>query len=81
MLSPRPGDSLEIAVLTPRVYNSVYFGHSYLAPQMGAYLAEGCDLVVRDDDCVYLKTVEGLTRLAECDEDSMAGKIHLDLKD
>jgi uncharacterized circularly permuted ATP-grasp superfamily protein len=62
-LSPRSGDRPEIAVLTPGVYNSAYFEHSYLAQQMGAYLVEGSDLVVLDDDCVYMKTIEGLTRL------------------
>jgi len=62
-LSPRPGDRPEIAVLTPGVYNSAYFEHSYLAQQMGAHLVEGPDLVVLDDDCVYMRTIEGLTRL------------------
>jgi uncharacterized circularly permuted ATP-grasp superfamily protein len=62
-LSPRPGERPEIAVLTPGVYNSAYFEHSYLAQQMGAHLVEGPDLVVLDDDCVYMKTIEGLTRL------------------
>ncbi len=62
-LSPREGERPEIAVLTPGVYNSAYFEHSYLAQQMGAHLVEGSDLVVLDDDCVYMKTIEGLTRL------------------
>jgi len=62
-LSPREGERPEIAVLTPGIYNSAYFEHSYLAQQMGAYLVEGPDLVVLDDDCVYMKTIEGLTRL------------------
>ena len=50
-------------MLTPGVYNSAYFEHSYLAQQMGAYLVEGSDLEVLDDDCVYMSTIEGLTRL------------------
>lgn len=62
-LSPREGERPEIAVLTPGIYNSAYFEHSYLAQQMGAHLVEGSDLVVLDDDCVYMKTIEGLTRL------------------
>ena len=62
-LSPRTDDRPEIAVLTPGIYNSAYFEHSYLAQQMGAHLVEGSDLVVLDDDCVYMKTIEGLTRL------------------
>lgn len=62
-LSPRPGKRPEIAVLTPGVFNSAYFEHSYLAQQMGAHLVEGSDLVVLDNDCVYMRTIEGLTRL------------------
>lgn len=62
-LSPREGERPEIAVLTPGVFNSAYFEHSYLAQQMGAHLVEGSDLTVLDDDCVYMKTIEGLTRL------------------
>jgi uncharacterized circularly permuted ATP-grasp superfamily protein len=52
-----------IVVLTPGVFNSAYFEHAYLAQQMGAQLVEGVDLVVADDDCVYLRTVEGLVRV------------------
>ena len=62
-LSPRQEERAEIAVLTPGIFNSAYFEHSYLAQQMGAHLVEGSDLVVLDDDCVYMKTIEGLTRL------------------
>jgi len=62
-LSPRPGERPVIAVLTPGVYNSAYFEHSYLAQQMGADLVEGVDLVVGADDCVYMKTIDGLRRV------------------
>lgn len=62
-LSPRPGDSPAIAVLTPGIYNSAYFEHAYLAQQMGAELVEGGDLTVGDDDCVYLRTIEGPARV------------------
>ncbi len=62
-LSPRPGDYPEIVVLTPGIYNSAYFEHSYLAQQMGCELVEGRDLVVADDDCVYMRTVQGLQRV------------------
>ena len=34
-LSPRPGDSPVIALLTPGVFNSAYFEHAYLAQAMG----------------------------------------------
>ncbi len=53
----------EIVVLTPGIYNSAYFEHSYLARTMGVELVEGADLVVGDDDYVYMRTIEGLTRV------------------
>src|SRR5690606_583455 len=62
-LSPRPGEQPEVVVLTPGIYNSAYFEHSYLAQQMGCELVEGRDLVVGDDDCVYMRTITGLTRV------------------
>lgn len=62
-LSPRNGDRPVIVVLTPGIFNSAYFEHSYLAQQMGAELVEGADLVVGSDDCVYMKTIAGLTRV------------------
>lgn len=62
-ISPRPLDYPEVVVLTPGIYNSAYFEHSFLAQQMGAELVEGSDLVVGDDDCVYMKTIEGLSRV------------------
>jgi uncharacterized circularly permuted ATP-grasp superfamily protein len=62
-LSPRPLDYPEIVVLTPGIFNSAYFEHSYLAQQMGAELVEGNDLLVGDDDCVYMKTINGLQRV------------------
>jgi uncharacterized circularly permuted ATP-grasp superfamily protein len=62
-LSPRPGERPVIAVLTPGIYNSAYFEHSYLAQQMGAELVEGADLIVPEDDCVYMKTIDGLERV------------------
>ncbi|GAA3527167.1 circularly permuted type 2 ATP-grasp protein [Zobellella aerophila] len=62
-MSPRAGDEPQIVVLTPGIYNSAYFEHSYLAQQMGVELVEGSDLVVLDDDCVYMRTVDGLKRV------------------
>jgi uncharacterized circularly permuted ATP-grasp superfamily protein len=52
-----------VAVLTPGVYNSAYFEHSFLAQRMGAALVEGADLVVGDDDCVYMRTIAGRERV------------------
>jgi uncharacterized circularly permuted ATP-grasp superfamily protein len=62
-LSPRPLDYPEVVVLTPGIYNSAYFEHAYLAQAMGAELVEGGDLVVGDDDCVYMRTIGGLERV------------------
>ena len=62
-LSPRPGNDPEIVVLTPGIYNSAYFEHAYLAQQMGCELVEGRDLIVQDDDCVYMRNVAGLSRV------------------
>jgi len=62
-LSPRETEQPEIVVLTPGIYNSAYFEHAYLAQQMGAELVEGRDLVVEKDDCVYMRTVDGLARV------------------
>ncbi len=62
-LSPRPVDYPEVVVLTPGIYNSAYFEHAYLAQQMGVELVEGRDLLVDDDDCVYMRTVAGLERV------------------
>jgi uncharacterized circularly permuted ATP-grasp superfamily protein len=51
-----------VVVLTPGLYNSAYFEHSFLAQQMGIELVEGRDLVV-NEDVVYMKTIRGLTRV------------------
>ncbi|PLW81812.1 hypothetical protein CWI75_13770 [Kineobactrum sediminis] len=58
-LSPRERRRPCIVVLTPGIYNSAYFEHAYLAQGMGAELVEGSDLLVADDDCVYMRTVDG----------------------
>jgi len=62
-LSPRKTRRPCIAVLTPGIYNSAYFEHSFLAQGMGAELVEGSDLVVDSDDCVYMRTVDGPMRV------------------
>jgi uncharacterized circularly permuted ATP-grasp superfamily protein len=62
-LAPPDVDYPEVVVLTPGIYNSAYFEHCYLAQQMGAELVEGSDLIVGDDDCVYMRTIEGLGRV------------------
>jgi uncharacterized circularly permuted ATP-grasp superfamily protein len=51
-----------VAVLTPGVYNSAYFEHSFLAQQMGVELVEGRDLVV-SDGVLHMRTTRGLERV------------------
>jgi uncharacterized circularly permuted ATP-grasp superfamily protein len=51
-----------VAVLTPGVYNSAYFEHSFLAKFMGVELVEGRDLVVMDG-CVMMRTTKGFERV------------------
>ncbi|WP_022962528.1 circularly permuted type 2 ATP-grasp protein [Halopseudomonas pelagia] len=62
-MSPRPGDDPCIVILTPGIYNSAYYEHAYLAQQMGVEVVEGSDLVVGDDDCVYMRRIDGLSRV------------------
>ncbi len=61
-LSPRRQAHPEIVVLTPGIYNSAYFEHSFLAQRMGAELVEGSDLLV-ENDRVYMRTIGGLTQV------------------
>ena len=62
-LSPDGAADPTIAVLTPGIYNSAYFEHSFLAQRMGAALVEGADLIVGGDDGVYMRTIDGLERV------------------
>ena len=49
-------------LLTPGIYNSAYFEHSFLAQQMGIELVEGRDLVV-DDGFACMRTTKGFERV------------------
>lgn len=62
-LSPRASRRPCVVVLTPGIFNSAYFEHAFLAQRMGAELVEGSDLWVDDDDCVYMRTVDGPERV------------------
>lgn len=62
-VAPDRAEIPRIAVLTPGIYNSAYFEHAFLAQQIGAELVEGADLVVQADDCVYMRTINGLERV------------------
>ncbi len=46
-----------IVVLTPGIYNSAFFEHSFLADEMGVELVQGDDLFV-DDGFVYMRTTQ-----------------------
>ncbi|MCX7317626.1 MAG: circularly permuted type 2 ATP-grasp protein [Hyphomicrobiales bacterium] len=51
-----------IAVLTPGIYNSAYFEHSFLADQMGVELVQGSDLFIQDS-ALYMRTTKGKERV------------------
>jgi len=61
MLSPSGGEGRAV-LLTPGIYNSAFYEHSYLAQRMGIELVEGRDLFVADD-VVYMKTFRGRARV------------------
>lgn len=62
-ISPRQIKRPCVVVLTPGIYNSAYFEHAFLAQGMGAELVEGNDLFVGEDNCVYMRTVDGPERV------------------
>ncbi len=57
-LAPDGGGAPRVVLLTPGVYNSAYFEHSFLAQQMGVELVQGSDLVVFDG-FVWMRTTKG----------------------
>ncbi len=61
-LAPQQRSAPTVALLTPGVYNSAYYEHTFLARQMGIMLIEGRDLLVHDD-VVYMRTTGGLKRV------------------
>ena len=61
-LAPECIESPNVVVLTPGVYNSAYYEHSFLAQQMGVELVEGRDLIVKDG-FVYMRTTSGFERV------------------
>jgi uncharacterized circularly permuted ATP-grasp superfamily protein len=61
-LAPQLPDDPTVVVLTPGIFNSAYFEHSFLAQQMGVELVEGRDLVVLDD-YVFMRTTQGIQRV------------------
>ncbi len=61
-IAPPAIDDPTVVVLSPGIFNSAYFEHSFLAQQMGVELVEGRDLVVLDD-FVYMRTTQGVQRV------------------
>lgn len=61
-VAPPTAGPPNVVVLTPGIYNSAYFEHSFLAQQMGVELVEGSDLVV-SDGYVCMRTTRGLKRV------------------
>jgi uncharacterized circularly permuted ATP-grasp superfamily protein len=51
-----------VVLLTPGVYNSAYYEHSFLADKLGVELVEGRDLFVKAD-VVYMRTTQGPKRV------------------
>lgn len=61
-LAPEHVSDPTVVVLTPGIYNSAYYEHSFLAQQMGVELVEGRDLVVKDG-FVYMRMTDGFQRV------------------
>lgn len=61
-LAPKGKENPFVVLLTPGVYNSAYFEHTYLAKEMGIELVEGRDLTVIDQK-VYLKGIDGMKQV------------------
>ncbi|WP_419211172.1 circularly permuted type 2 ATP-grasp protein [Maribacter sp. X9] len=57
-VKPKGVDIPNCVVITPGMYNSAFYEHSYLAKTMGVELVEGRDLFV-ENDFVYMKTIKG----------------------
>ncbi len=60
-LAPQSLSHPRVVTLTPGIYNSAYFEHSFLSQQMGVPLVEGRDLVIRDG-YVMMRTTKGYER-------------------
>jgi uncharacterized circularly permuted ATP-grasp superfamily protein len=57
-IAPRAKHEPTIVLLTPGVYNSAYFEHSFLARSMGIEIVEGRDLVAQGGK-VFMRTTKG----------------------
>jgi len=61
--APSRTSSPTAVLLTPGIYNSAYFEHSFLAQQMGIELVNGSDLFVDEQDVVWMRTTRGPQRV------------------
>lgn len=62
-VAPKQAGSDPVCVLlTPGIYNSAYYEHSFLADKLGVELVEGRDLLVKDK-VVYMRTTQGPQRV------------------
>jgi uncharacterized circularly permuted ATP-grasp superfamily protein len=61
-IAPPTVEDPTVVLLSPGMYNSAYFEHSFLPPPQGIELVEGRDLVI-DQSKVYMRTTRGLQRV------------------
>jgi uncharacterized circularly permuted ATP-grasp superfamily protein len=61
-IAPYGNSDPNVVLLTPGIYNSAYFEHSFLARTMGIEIVVGADLVV-ENGIVFMKTTRGLKRV------------------
>lgn len=61
-VSPSEVKKPTVVVMTPGMYNSAYFEHTYLAQQMGVELVEGKDMYVKNEQ-VFMRTTQGPQRV------------------
>jgi len=61
-IAPLDAGEPTVVLLTPGIYNSAYYEHSFLARSMGIEIVEGRDLV-EQDSTVFMRTTKGLRRV------------------
>jgi uncharacterized circularly permuted ATP-grasp superfamily protein len=62
-VAPGGGADPQVVLLSPGTFNSAFFEHVFLAREMGVPLVEGRDLVVDDQDRVFMRTTRGPARV------------------
>ncbi|HEY2102511.1 MAG TPA: circularly permuted type 2 ATP-grasp protein [Chthoniobacterales bacterium] len=61
-IAPTAIASPTVVLLTPGVYNSAYYEHSFLARSMGIEIVEGRDLTAHDGK-IFMRTTKGLQQV------------------